>query len=372
MINILYISHFPNLSMGGQQSMFALIKNLDKSKFKPFAIVPAEGELKEKLIEIGCTVFVLPLFALKPKHLTKQIKNIFEIRKLIKKYEIDIVHPDHERDSIIAGLAKKNTKAKMIWHVRLTRKTETDKLSVFLSDGIIGIADDVKSRFDFSKSIDTKYATIYNGVDCNKFIPFENISDLRRSKSLPLNKFIVSYVGQFKRGKGILELLSAAVIVNHQKNDGLQFLLVGKEAEENFLNEMNGFVKNHGISDIVKILPQQDNIHMIMQASDVLVLPSHEGTEGMGRVLFESMACGVPVIGTDVKGVREAITVDTGIVVPEKDSGKLAEAILKFFDDDDFRTKAAVNGRSRALEYFDIKNHTKKVQNYYLQILNHK
>ncbi|GAB1370362.1 hypothetical protein MASR1M45_04220 [Candidatus Kapaibacterium sp.] len=98
MINILFMSHFPTLEMGGQKSMLNLIINLDRSIYKPFAIVPEIGELSKELESYNCKTFVVPLKSLKPKHLFTQIHNIYQIKKIIKDNNISIVHPDHERD----------------------------------------------------------------------------------------------------------------------------------------------------------------------------------------------------------------------------------------------------------------------------------
>lgn len=368
MINVLYISHYPDLKMGGQQSMLALIKNLDRTKINPFAIVPNYGELYDRLSELSCKVFVVPLTALKPKFLMKQISNLFAIRKIILQNKIDIIHPDHERDSIIGGIAKIKTSAKMVWHVRLTRSVSTDSLSVKLSDGIIGISSDVKLRFPKPDLIEHKYRTIFNGVDCEVFIPTNSKKSLRKECNIAEDAFVVLYVGQFKVGKGVLDLIKSALFLK-QGFSNIKILMVGTSENSSFRKIMDELVKDNHLENIIEILQQQTNIHKIMQASDILVLPSHEGTEGMGRVLFEAMACGTPVIGTDVKGVREAITLETGLLVKEKNPQDLFEAISKYFKDEKFRISAGIEGRKRALEFFDIKVHSRNVEEFYFDFL---
>lgn len=95
------------------------------------------------------------------------------------------------------------------------------------------------------------------------------------------------------------------------------------------------------------------------------MLTSHEGVEGMGRVLFEAMACGTAVIGSDTSGVNEAITLETGILVPEKSPKDLAKAIDKILSDDELRKGFEIEGRKRALEHFDIRVHAKKIMDLY-------
>lgn len=368
MINILYISHFPHLKMGGQKSMTALIKNLNRDEFCPFAILPEAGELSEELEKINCKTFMVPLKSLKPKYISDNFKNIQLIRQIIKNNNIDIIHPDHERDSIIGGIAKLFTNAKMVWHVRLTRGVESDNLSCKLSDGIIGISSDIKERFSKFKHIDKKYITIYNGVDCSIFKPVDSKKDAKIKLGYNADEFIICYAGQFKIGKGIFDLLEAARIIKQDYSKKIKFLMIGTPESSEIVNEMSAYIENNSL-DNVCILSQQSKIQDFMQASDILILPSHEKTEGMGRVLFEAMACGTPVIATNVKGVREAVTGATGILIPEKSPNNIAVAVYKYFNDENFRVQAAIESRKRALEVFDISIHARNVEKFYKKIL---
>src|SRR5881397_3087945 len=70
-----------------------------------------------------------------------------------------------------------------------------------------------------------------------------------------------------------------------------------------------------GVAASVLVLPQQENVHEWLRAADLLVSGSHEDTEGMSRVLYEAMACGAVPIATDIRGNREAVTPETGVLV---------------------------------------------------------
>src|SRR5947207_2731853 len=58
-----------------------------------------------------------------------------------------------------------------------------------------------------------------------------------------------------------------------------------------------------------------------------LVSGSHQDTEGMSRVLYEGMACGAVPVATDIRGNRDAVTPDTGLLVPERSPADLARAL---------------------------------------------
>jgi glycosyltransferase involved in cell wall biosynthesis len=70
-----------------------------------------------------------------------------------------------------------------------------------------------------------------------------------------------------------------------------------------------------------------DDMPNVMRASDVAVLPADD--DGFGIVLIEAMACGVPVIASDVPGHDEVVTPDTGTLYPRRDIRRLAEALVQ-------------------------------------------
>jgi len=85
--------------------------------------------------------------------------------------------------------------------------------------------------------------------------------------------------------------------------------------------------------------------------ADVLVLPSD--AEGFGLVLIEAMASGVPVIGTDVDGIRDVIThMQTGLLVPARSPLDLAKAIQTLRDQPTLRMRLVNNARQKVVDHF--------------------
>lgn len=363
-INIAFVSHFPHYKMGGQKSMLALIENLNRKIFNPIVFLTELGDLSEYLGNIKIPFQVIPLKPLKPKHILDHLRNILLIRKNIKTQNINILHPDFERDALLFGIAKKFTQAKLVWHVRLTRPTNQDKMILRLADRVIGISEGCRKRFD-SKLIKDKYLTIFNGLDCTLFSPPKEINKVRDSLSLPKNKIIVGFVGQMKESKGIEELISAIYKIN-KLTDNYYFILIGDFLDENYQRYI--LTKLDNIENAFHI-PHQKDIIMWMQAMDLLLLTSHEGSEGMGRVLFEAMATETAVIGTDISGIRDAITTETGYLIREKNPQAIVDAILKITNSKDELEKFKKNGRKRALEVFDIKIHARNIEKVYLDLL---
>lgn len=352
--------------MGGQRSMLELIENLDRDSIEPIAIVPGEGELSDKLQSMQVPIFYNKTPKIKLKNLRTVFKALRNFRKIFKSENVDIVHPDMERDAMLCGVAKLFLKTKMVWHARLTRSDGHDFWNYFFADGVIGISDAVGRRFSGRPNYSRKYQTIFNGTDLRKFKPANDKFEVRRKLKLDRSKFFVLFVGQLKEGKGIIDILDTAeLLLDHPE---IKFLLCGNALSQEKAQEFENIVMRKKLTNI-SFKGHQEEINKWMQASDLLILPSHEGVEGMGRVLFEAMACGCVPIGTLISGISEAITIDTGALVPEKNPDAIKDAIIDFYDNREKLARFSKNGVLRAAEEFDIKSHAKKVMEFYNSIL---
>ena len=84
----------------------------------------------------------------------------------------------------------------------------------------------------------------------------------------------------------------------------------------------------------------------------MLVLPSF--SESFGLVLIEALACGKPVIGSDVGGITEIINDDVGLLVDPNKVSSIAGAIDKIINDEDFRLILSLNARNRAMDFSKV------------------
>lgn len=374
-INALYASHFDHARMGGQKSLLALIEHLDRRKVRPFAVVPAEGELSDALRQLDCPTFIVPLEEVRRTYLWKRwlpeakrfFRNVERVRALVKAHRIDVLHPDEASDVITCGYAKKGARAKLVYHVRLTVSTKLDRLGESLCDGFIGVSEDVKRRF--SPRALKKFRVIFDGVDFNVFKPCDDRAALRKELDLPTDAFILLFVGQVKAGKGIFDLLDALALLNARlpENERPLLLIAGKPIDEFALPEVLAKIQRDALN--ARYLGHRNDIHRWMQACDALALPSHEGVEGLPRALVEGMACGAIGLGTDTSGLREAFADGNGIMVREKSPRDLADAIATLMRNADLRAYYRQKGIESVRARFDAKASARAVERFYEEML---
>ena len=186
-----------------------------------------------------------------------------------------------------------------------------------------------------------KIFIIGNGVDEKLFVPAQN--DIENK-----NKYIM-YAGRIDREKGLFDLIECAKSICNQRPDVL-FLLAGSGPDFDPLKKK---AKKLGLQDKFIFLGQvgRDQLVRLYQNSTVFAFPSYH--EGIPTVLLEAMACGLPIIATNVRGNRDLIIPGkNGILVPPRSPKEIADAILKLLDDDNMRKELGKNARKTIEEKF--------------------
>ncbi|WP_246265701.1 glycosyltransferase [Aromatoleum diolicum] len=173
----------------------------------------------------------------------------------------------------------------------------------------------------------TKVRVIGNGVDTLRFYPLPR-AQARAALGLPDQVPVLVSVGGLTERKGfhrVIELLPALA----REFPGLVFLIVGgASAEGDWRTTLEQQVKALGLEHVVRFLGvlAPDELKVPLSAADVFVLATRN--EGWANVFLEAMACGLPVVTTDVGGNREVVCrPELGVVVPFGDPPALQQAI---------------------------------------------
>jgi glycosyltransferase involved in cell wall biosynthesis len=163
-----------------------------------------------------------------------------------------------------------------------------------------------------------KSTVLHNAVDTNLFKP----DPLRRDGKA----HTIVGVGRFVRMKGFHVLIEAVSLIKDRLQKPLRIILVGDGPQ---FNELHQLASVRGISGSLEIVQsmQQEELVKIYQQADIFCLSSF--SEGLPCVVIEAMACGVPVVASNVGGVSEIVDDNSGILIPPGDSQALAQALLQ-------------------------------------------
>ncbi|MBU0593612.1 MAG: glycosyltransferase family 4 protein [Pseudomonadota bacterium] len=189
--------------------------------------------------------------------------------------------------------------------------------------------------------------SVPTGIDLSRFLPGDK-AEARKSLGLKPEGFYLGIVSTLRSWKGHDYLLEAMTRLITEYPD-LQLLIVGDGPQR---ENLEGKIIHRGLDAKVKLVGQRDDVPLWLNALDVFTLPSY-GEEGVPQAIMQAMACGVPVVSTDVGAISEAVKDgETGIMVAPRDSIALTVALSRLLADAELRRCMGAAGFERARERF--------------------
>ena len=290
-----------------------------------------------------------------------KVKNYFK--------DYDVIHAiDGYPYGIIAAIANKGLNKKLIITVQGTYAVaplysfgigQLLKWAYKKADKIISISRYTKG--EVLKKINSRDIEIINhGIDFEKFY--------RTHLDSPEN-FILS-VGTLKYRKGYHISIPAFAEAKKEFPD-LKYKIVGSQKDTAYFDELKNLAAKNGVDKDIEFLSEvsDEALSELYRRAKLFILTSvneNHHFEGFGLVFLEAAAAGLPVIGTFDNGIEDAVKdYYNGLLVPQNDSQKTADAIIKILSDDIL----GLNLRKNSIEW--VKNFDwKKIITSYIEIYN--
>lgn len=404
-VNILYVE--PSIytaQVGGSfQSLYHLVRHLDKDKYTPSVLFFREHNYLDKFDEAGIDVVVndryfrnsllfrlnsgnLRSFSAKAvrkmlniagisraEHLlSRELHSMSVIRSLIRKKNISLIHANQglnqDRASVLAARLERipcvcherRYDKIYFWTRRLSRHVD---LSIAISDG-------VKDSLLRQRVRCKKVVRIYNAVDSEAMA-----ERLRRMKdsdefSAAGTEFVVGMFGNILQWKGQEVLLRAALLIRDTV-PGLKVIVVGGVAgmDGPYYAKLKKFVNDHNLEEIVTFTGYRDDVYELMHACDVVVHASIR-PEPFGRVIAEAQVAGAAVVAPGCGGPAELIEDDVNGLLFEPGNHKdLADKIVDLYRDGERRKRLEGTARSSSSKKFDVHDRASDVQQEYDELL---
>lgn len=306
------------------------------------------------------------------------------VSRVIEKYDVDLIHAHFAYpEGFVGVLAREKIKRPLIvtihgydlltepsigYGLRLHKHYDLIIRSVLKKADAIILASKAlymeASRILSNNEIG-KIHLIPNGVDVNKFNPSIDGSEIKRLYKAE-GKYIVFTARYHRSVYGIAYLIMAAKLVISKRKDVI-FIIGGDGPLLNYHKELAGKL---GVKDYIVFtgaIPR-DIIPKYYAASDIVVVPSLQ--ESWGLVATEAMACGKPVIASNVGGLPDQI-IDgfNGFLVPPRSPKAIADKILYLLENPSEARRIGRNGRMLAEEKYDIEKRVDKIIEIYKKLL---
>ena len=221
------------------------------------------------------------------------------------------------------------------------------------ADFLVAISDDLRKRMVAMGAAPEKTAAIVSGCDTTVFHPMDRLEARLKLGIDPAVEAIV-YIGRMDIRKGLRELVDAAVSL-HTQRPKMHVYLIGAGPDRPVVeaaiqaSDAAGYIHTLGECSF-------DDVAVWMTASDLVTLPSY--MEGCPNVVLEALACGRPVVATNVGGIPEIMSGECGQLVPPRDAHALAQALAavlnKTWDADAICAHGGRSWTSVAQELLDL------------------
>ena len=304
------------------------------------------------------------------------VKDIYTISKIVKRYNIHILHTHDARSDVTGLLISRMYGIPIIsfahgwlnWVSTFSKErlyAYLEALAVSLSNRIVVASRHMERDLMEKRIPPEKIKYIPYGIDTNKFSVNQH-NYIREEFNIYPDSLLIGTVGRFHPWKGQKYFLEAAKIVS-EKYPEARFLIVGEVAfdeHKQYRQELLDITQALDLEDKVIFTGSRKDIPQIMNAIDLFVLPSLR--EPFGIVIIEAQACGKPAIGTSVGGIPEAMKDgDTGILVRPGDSEGLAGAILSLLNNREKMRMMGAVGRNRVEELFSTERMIERTEQLY-------
>jgi len=323
-----------------------------------------------------------------------------QVIKLASKHKFDILYTRNSSIGIIGLLIRLKGGSRLVFELNgllsedwkleklLNKKRSVlknlrmrlwDGIEIFVAkkaDAVIVVAQGIKDIL-IGRGVDgNKIFVIPNGANVDLFRPINDsaaINDLRPHYGISEKDYLITFVGNFEPHHGIEYLIrSAPLVLNTFPNT--KFLIVG---DGTIRKELINLAERIGLSAEIIFADRvpYEMVPLYINMADVCVAPftsaRNERTGLSPLKIYEYLACGKPVVASDIKGVGDLLrSSNSGIAVAPEDPVELANAIIKLLKDKELREKMGKNGREVVVNNYSWEHTAKKTIEVFEKLLN--
>jgi glycosyltransferase involved in cell wall biosynthesis len=300
--------------------------------------------------------------------LSPEFKNIMGntafIYKFCKKNKIEIIHSHHRYFDLLAYLVSKLYRVKTVTTVH--SKVLGKKLFSYKADRFIAVSNTIREHIIRNFGVNNSKITVINNfVDQSELPAKFPVKDLKEKPGIPVNKFILTFLGRLSKEKGIDVLLRTFKNLQNEFTD-LVLLLIGDGEEKSFVQD---FIRQNNLN--VKLIEPVENIFDYYNISDIIVLPSR--VDPFPVVMLETGMMTKPFIASKVDGISEFIEDKiNGLLITPENEEELYNAVKDLINNPALRRHVAENLHLKVMTNYTTKSIIPIYKKFYESLLNDK
>lgn len=367
------VLHVAEAAGGVERYLQTLFKYSDKQLVENILVCSQNYDYK-KMKSLADKVIVLKMsHQVSP---SSDIKVEKALRRIIKKLKPDIIYAHSSKAGALARIADLGLKNKVIynphgWAFNMQQSAQKkelykwiEKISAHFCDKIVCISDaERESALREKICKPSKLQVIYNGIDLEEI---EKTTPMSRAQlGILEDAFVVGMVGRLSKQKAPDTFVKAAKLIKEKIPDAF-FLMVG---DGELRDQVESLINQYDLGSSFLITGWVDNPTAYMKIMDVGMLLSR--WEGFGLVLPEYMACGVPIVATNVDAIPNIImNGEDGLLVMSEDYQGAASFVNKLYNKINLKNKLSSNARLCVKAKFDGNRVQKETKDLYCNLLN--
>lgn len=373
-INILFV--IPQLEKGGSETLvYDLASRLDRSVFGvslAYFNYYGNDKFKKAFLDHGIRLHEVKING---KYGMKTMRRMTEI---IREHNIHVVNAHHFVSMIYSLYASKIACRRRLIYTEHSR-WEVDRASLKWRiigrilmkrlDCVIGISDDVTQALrDKFKLTISNTVTIRNGVDLEEGKQIRDVERIRKEFGLSARMKVIMTVANFRKIKNHMYMLQGFKELLKEYED-VRLLLIGMGTAgdpENSEIDVRNYIKENALLDKVIMTGQRSDVRELLNVADVFCLTSFK--EGLPISMLEAMSCGLPVVGTNVPGIRDVIDHErNGFLVELDDQNKLKLTLLKLLTDEKLRLDYGRESQKIVKDFYSMDQCVRNYQDLFLR-----
>lgn len=402
--SILYVHHDSGMS-GSTLSLINLLKAIDQSRYSLRVALFSNGPAKILIESLGIPVDIVPAncFWTFPGPSWKELGFYLNLRALVPKISwekyVSEIKPDiihlNDKACLQVGISIRNSRIPIVWHLRSSyfpsksrlQANVSKKIIRRLSTRLIAISEDEMDGF-----IDLSIIrVIHNSVDLLEADAARRKREIiRKELGLRSDEIAVATLSTtINQVRGTWDFINSAGIIHQQiPREKVKFFVVasipprnlryqdhrslGKMENLHPMDQAISLVKKNDLQGSITFTGYRADPLAVMAGMDIIVVCNRHGV--LGRMPFEAMAVGTPIVVTGGHSCKSSIVIDkeNAIIVRAGDPQSIAQGIIKLIIDPELRTHLVTHGLSYVRDYFDPQKNAKAVEQVYREILTRK